>query len=446
MTKPIISVRNLTKSYRLYAKPSDRLKETLWPWKQRHTLFHALNDVSFDVYPGEHLGIVGQNGAGKSTLLQILTGVLTPTSGKMEASGRITALLELGAGFNPELTGRENVIFQMQLAEIENNAMPAKLEEVQSFADIGNFFDQPMKLYSSGMFTRVAFASAILTDPDIFIVDEILAVGDAFFQQKCLRRMQEYRKRGTILYVSHDTTSVAALCDRALWLENGNVREYGPAKEVCERYMASSYTKAFANVESIRQAVALSGDTEISVLTSDIDEARTAVIRQHCEKLHSHRRSDFTGKDSFGEGGAHILQATLDNLTNGNSSPLFTYDDVCRLVVYFDCSVDLSNAIVGFIVKDRLGKSIFGTNSSRYHSNWTCRAGEIYAAVFEFKLPDFITGEYILTLAVAEGTLQTHRQLHWIHDAMTLQFTSQSNDGTVVATKCTLCTLIGKNH
>jgi len=236
-SKPIISVRNLTKSYRLYTKPSDRLKEVLWPWKARHTLFHALSDVNFDVYPGEYLGIVGQNGAGKSTLLQILTGVLTPTSGTVEINGRVAALLELGAGFNLELTGRENVVFQMQLAGIEKEAMPAKLEKIRAFADVGEFFEQPVKLYSSGMFARVAFSSAILTEPEILIVDEVLAVGDIKFQVKCHDRLEQFKEAGgTVLFVTHALDSITSFCTKALYLKSGSLHMMGDPKTVTKTY------------------------------------------------------------------------------------------------------------------------------------------------------------------------------------------------------------------
>lgn len=435
-------MRDLTKSYRLYAKHADRLKETLWPRKARHSLFHALNSVSFEVYPGEHLGIIGQNGAGKSTLLQILTGVLTPTLGTVEVNGRLAALLELGSGFNPELSGQENVIFQMQLAGIKDANLPAKLEEARAFADIGDFFVQPVKLYSSGMFARLAFAMNIATLPDILIVDEALSVGDAFFQQKCLRRMKEYRERGTILFVSHDTASVVELCDNVLWLENGHVREYGPAKDVCEHYLASGYSKTFASEQAIAQVLSAESCNGRDASTQHPVAQDYDAVQRHFTELREEPISDFAGRDFFGDGGATILRCMLENKTSG--STLFTSDDLCRMTVYFRCTKDISNVIVGFIFKDRLGKAIYGTNSFRYHKYWPCKARETYAAVFEFVLPDLAPGEYILTLAVAEGTLQTHRQLHWIYDAMTLQFESKENDGTVIAAKCTRCFLVGE--
>ncbi len=237
MTLPIITVCHLTKSYRLYARPADRLKEALMPWRIWHSPFHALHDVSFDVQPGEHLGILGINGAGKSTLLQILTGVLTPTSGEVTVRGRVAALLELGAGFNPQLTGRENVTFQLQLHNLPEHEIKKKTREVEAFADVGEFFDQPMKTYSSGMYVRVAFASAILTDPDILIIDEALAVGDARFQKKCYDQFNALKGRGTtVILVTHDIYGAKAHCSRLLLLHHGRLIADGEPSLVATQY------------------------------------------------------------------------------------------------------------------------------------------------------------------------------------------------------------------
>lgn len=242
MTSPIISVQNLSKSYRLYAKPADRLKEALMPWRVRHSPFHALHDVNFEVQPGEHLGILGINGAGKSTLLQILTGVLTPSSGDVKVRGRVTALLELGSGFNPQLTGRENVTFQLQLNNLSDREIDKKMKEVEAFADVGEFFDQPMKIHSSGMYVRVAFASAILADPDILIVDEALSVGDARFQKKCFDQFNTLKARGTtVILVTHDIFGAKTNCSRLLLLHHGRLIANGDPEDVVTQYMQILY-------------------------------------------------------------------------------------------------------------------------------------------------------------------------------------------------------------
>ena len=215
------------------------------PWRVWHSPFHALHDVSFEVQPGEHLGILGINGAGKSTLLQILTGVLTPTSGEVHVRGRVAALLELGAGFNPQLTGRENVTFQLQLHNLPEREIKKKIDEVEAFADVDEFFDQPMKIYSSGMYVRVAFASAILTDPDILIIDEALAVGDARFQKKCYDQFNALKGRGTtVILVTHDIFGAKAHCSRLLLLHHGQLLANGDPEDVVTQYMQILYPSA----------------------------------------------------------------------------------------------------------------------------------------------------------------------------------------------------------
>ena len=239
MTKEIaIQASKLSKSYRLFKDPADRLKEALHPLRKKyHTNFTALNDVTFDVYKGETLGIIGKNGAGKSTLLKILTGVLTPSSGTYSVRGRISSLLELGTGFNPELSGIENVFFNGMLLNIPREELEHKLSSILAFADIGEFIEQPVKVYSSGMFARLAFAVAFHVDPDILIVDEALSVGDMSFQKKCFDKFHEIRSKGsTILFVSHDPFQVKGYCQRALYLKHGEVVLFGNSSDVVDAY------------------------------------------------------------------------------------------------------------------------------------------------------------------------------------------------------------------
>jgi len=221
----VIAVRNVSKKFRLFSSAKDRLIEALHPFRRRyHHEFWALRDVSFDVYRGEAVGIMGRNGSGKSTLLQIICSVMQPTAGEVQVNGRISALLELGAGFNPEFTGRDNVLLHGAILGLSRKDMLDRLPEIETFADIGEFFDQPMKVYSSGMFARVAFASAIHVDPDVLIVDEILGVGDAKFQEKCYNRIRALRDRGVcILFVSHSTEAIQRNCNTALLLDSGKI-------------------------------------------------------------------------------------------------------------------------------------------------------------------------------------------------------------------------------
>jgi len=234
-----IRVSNLSKSYQIYDKPQDRLKQSLWRRKKYHTEFKALNDVSFEVKRGETFGVIGRNGSGKSTLLQILCGTLAQTSGTVEVNGRVAALLELGAGFNPEFTGRENVYMNAAILGLSRGEIDAKYDEIVAFADIGDFINQPTKTYSSGMYVRLAFSVAVNANPDILIVDEALAVGDAYFVHRCGLRFKEMQKRGvTILLVTHDASAVKRMCQNTIWLNDGAVEMAGAPAEVVDHYLA----------------------------------------------------------------------------------------------------------------------------------------------------------------------------------------------------------------
>ena len=234
----VISARNLTKAYRLFGHPGDRVKQFLSLGLRRyHREFAALKDISFDIRKGEAVGIIGRNGSGKSTLLQLVCGILKPTSGTIRADGRISALLELGAGFNPEFTGRENVYFQGAIMGLDKAVMDARFDAIAGFADIGEFIDQPVRTYSSGMFVRLAFAVAAHVDPDILVVDEALAVGDAIFQQKCFDRIHDVQSRGTtMLVVSHNPYQLERLCGRVAVMDRGRLSPLAPAKEALALY------------------------------------------------------------------------------------------------------------------------------------------------------------------------------------------------------------------
>lgn len=248
-----IKVQNLTKTYKLYNSPQDRLKESLHPLRKKyHHDFYALNDVSFEVKKGEMVGIIGINGSGKSTLLKIITGVLTPTTGSVTTNGNISALLELGAGFNPQLTGIENIYFNGTIMGYTKEEMDAKIEDILSFADIGEFVYQPVKTYSSGMFVRLAFSLATTVKPDIFMVDEALAVGDVFFRQKCYQRLEHLKENGvTIVLVTHAMTDVEQFCQSALLLEHGKVTFDGKASEAVKKYYLIEQKSRAAGFQSI---------------------------------------------------------------------------------------------------------------------------------------------------------------------------------------------------
>ena len=237
-----IRANNLGKCYQIYEQPLDRLKQSLWRARRRfYREFWALRECSFEIKKGETVGIIGSNGSGKSTLLQIICGTLNPTEGELGVNGQIAALLELGAGFNPEFTGRENVYMSAAIMGISRSEIESRYDEIAAFADIGGFIEQPVKTYSSGMYVRLAFAVAVNVSPDILVVDEALAVGDARFQQKCMAKIRSFCQTGTVIFVSHDTAAVTELCSRAIWIESGRIRMDGPPKYVVEKYLQFMY-------------------------------------------------------------------------------------------------------------------------------------------------------------------------------------------------------------
>ncbi len=262
MSNTAIKVSHLTKVYKLYDKPIDRLKESLHPLKKKyHKDFYALNDVSFEIKKGETVGIIGKNGAGKSTLLKIITGVLTPSSGHVHVNGRIASLLELGAGFNPEYTGIENIYLQGTLMGYSKAEMESKIDEILEFADIGDFVYQPVKSYSSGMFARLAFAVAINVEPDILIVDEALSVGDMAFQEKCILKMKSMlNSNRSILFVSHSLPSIRNFCNKAIWIKNGKMVMQNEAHIVCEAY--TEYMKQSDSQQKIEKNITLKNQKE----------------------------------------------------------------------------------------------------------------------------------------------------------------------------------------
>ena len=234
----VIRVENLNKIYKMYRSPSERFKELLHPFKKKyHQEFQALKDINLDIPKGTIFGIIGQNGSGKSTLLQIITGIIRPTSGTVKVKGRISALLELGAGFHREFTGRENVFLQGTLMRMKREEIERNFDEIVSFADIGDFIDQPVKTYSSGMYARLAFATSINVNPDILIIDEVLAVGDDMFQRRCHRKLEEFKNLGkTIIFVSHSLRVVTKICNRAILLDKGNILETGNPEDLVNTY------------------------------------------------------------------------------------------------------------------------------------------------------------------------------------------------------------------
>jgi lipopolysaccharide transport system ATP-binding protein len=432
--EPVIRVQNLSKCYLIYDRPQDRLKQSIVPRLQRligkpphayHREFWALRDVSFEVRKGETVGIIGRNGAGKSTLLQVLCGTLHPTSGSVTMSGRVAALLELGSGFNPEFSGRENVYLYAGVLGLSRREVEDRFDDIAAFADIGDFIDQPIKTYSTGMVVRLAFAVIAHVDADILVIDEALAVGDAFFVQKCMRFLRRFMDTGTILFVSHDTGSVINLCQRAMWLQGGTIRAVGPAKEIAEAYLA--------NIYEVQQGPSAVSNGAARPLVS----GPLPATEPHDQRLAYLNRSKFRNDIelfrfdpaglSFGNGGARIVDVELRDQDSQRLRWCVGGEDV-TLNVRCEARVDIATPIIGFFVKDRLGQTLFGDNSylTYMSSPVSVRTGEQFEALFKFRMPILPMGDYSICVAIAEGTQTEHLQHHWIHDAILLKSHSSS--------------------
>lgn len=425
----VINIESLSKIFDIYEKPIDRLKQSLLNRfgkgnKQYYRTFQALNNVSFTVNKGETVGIIGRNGAGKSTLLQIICNTLSPTSGTVSVKGRVAALLELGAGFNPEFTGKENVYMNASVLGLTDTEIDERYQKILDFADIGDFIEQPVKTYSSGMYVRLAFAVIAHVDADVLIVDEALAVGDIFFTQKCMRFLKSFMKTGTVLFVSHDTSMIQSLCDRAVILEHGAVIKEGEAKEVSEYYVKMQYNET-QNVDVDNKNKPAIKKPEINKKKhSDYsfeDDPRFKRIKN--SNLHNYLQVfEFDEhSESFGEQGAEIIDVYISGEQKSKTKVLFG-DDAVTLNVDVKAHVNFDNMIVGFNINNKYGQRIIGENTylSYFEDKRVIKAGEKIRATFEFILPVLPVGEYTVSVAVADGDQDDHVQHIWIHDALVL--------------------------
>jgi len=399
-----IQSNNLTKIYKLYEKPIDRLKESLNPFKKKYYKeFYALKNVTFDVKKGETVGIIGKNGAGKSTLLKIITGVLTPTSGCVNVNGKIASLLELGAGFNPEMTGLENVYLQGTIMGFTKEEIDKKIDEILSFADIGEFIYQPVKMYSSGMFARLAFATAINVEPEILIVDEALSVGDVRFQNKCFRKMNELKERGlTILFVSHDTGAINNFCNRVIWLDKGEIKMIGEPKDIIKHYIAfMSYGLELKKTNS-----------ENDVKDNKTNKEKKQLFQDKIKWV------NVTDKfSSFGDGRAVIKKIAFYD-ESYNDLALIINPERKKVIIslIFDLFDDIESFIAGVIIKNSNNIEITGLNNLMLNKNISLKKNNKIKVDFEFNLPKLANGKYTLTVSVAEGTKDNHIQMHFIYD------------------------------
>ena len=393
-----IEVSGVSKVYRLYPGPRERLAEAIHPFGKRyHRDFSALDGVSFSIPRGETVGFIGKNGSGKSTLLKTITGIVTPTTGTVAVQGRISALLELGTGFNPDLTGVENVFFSGAIMGIPKKDMAARLDAVLAFADIGEYAEQPVKRYSSGMFVRLAFAVAVHVDPDILIIDEALSVGDMRFQQKCYRRIRDFKDKGvTILFVSHDMGAVLSFCDRCLWLKDGKIEGDGPPAKIVRAYTA--------------------------YMNYDVATAKEAEDAPKALPPGGSEWQEVSGCASFGDGGAEITRVALTRKGESTRAEVLEGGEyvVFRMEVLF--AKDTPDPLYGLLLKDSYGNQMLSINTAVYeHPVAARKAGERVVFSFTFQMPLLRNGEYTMSAAIAEGTQDSHIEHHWVHDALVLQ-------------------------
>ena len=415
----VIKVENLTKIYKLYDSPLDRLKESLHPMRKKyHHDFYALKDVNFEVKKGETVGIIGRNGSGKSTLLKIITGVLTPSYGTVMVKGKISALLELGAGFNPELTGIENVYFNGTLMGFDREVMEAKLDSIISFADIGEFIHQPIKTYSSGMLVRLAFAVQSMVDPDVLIVDEALAVGDAFFQKRCFQKLEQLISNGTtLLFVSHDQESIRTLTTRAVLLKDGIQHKTGLSSDVVLEYRRILH------------------DEETTYYRHEIDMAK--------QRSSPSPQNQNVGQDvqlrseafSFGDGDAEILEVKVFD-GEDNEATLFYPGELMRIVVTCKTHKNMKHLNVGIRIRNKEGIKMYSWGT--LNQDIAIWAGRTTGDVFwdrQFKSGEIISvtmdcycslgaNFYEIQASISEENDKyygSQRMLHWMDEAAFFQ-------------------------
>ena len=414
MSEIAINVKSVSKVYRLYDNPKDRLKESLgFSKKKRYKEHYALNDVSFHVNKGETVGIIGTNGSGKSTILKIITGVLNATAGQVDIKGRISALLELGAGFNSEYTGLENVYLNGTMIGFSKEEIDRKLNDILEFADIGDFINQPVKTYSSGMFVRLAFAVAINIDPEILIVDEALSVGDVFFQAKCYKKFEDFKKLGkTILFVSHDLGSVAKYCDRVVLLNKGEKVAEGEPKEIVDLYKKVMAGQSVYEKDSLAENLQSKDIKEKDEQNmNDNEEWKTRMLMNPSVEEYGNRSAmieDFGLFDSKG------------NITN-----TVRKFEKCVLKMKVHFNQEILNPIFAFTIRDLKGTELAGTNTHIENQDMgLVSAGTTVVVAFRQAFP-FQNGQYLLQLGCTSYNGDNIDVHHRLYDVCCIQVLSE---------------------
>ncbi len=395
MENPPITLRNVSKAYKLYQAPRDRLKEALHPFgKKYHDDFFAIKELSLSVNRGEMLGVLGKNGSGKSTLLKLIARVLIPSSGTIDVHGTISALLELGAGFNPQFTGLQNIYFYGTILGFTREQMDAKLESILEFADIGDFIHQPIKMYSSGMRARLSFAVATEIDPDILIIDEVLAVGDMRFASKCLRRMHEIKdKKKTVIFVTHDVSKVAVFCDRAVWLKDGQIAAIGNAKEISEQFR--DYMLMGMVAESKEQKKA----------QEDVKEQNQAQPTQ--EPISGFDRVqwvDLKGLPTIRKRQIRVIRVAVCKSDNNQPATVIERGEHVKIYLLVTSTEDIENVSVGFVLTDKQGLIALHVNNEFCQKKiGKIDSGKQYICCFDLCVPPLQNGEYMFAFGLKEN-------------------------------------------
>ncbi len=414
-----ISLKNVSKCFQRYDNPVDKLKEILLPGKSLANVFWALKDINLDIPKGQTVGIVGRNGSGKSTMLQIIAGTLTPTSGELTVKGRVSALLELGSGFNPEFTGRQNVFFNGRLLGLSQKEIEDKFDEIASFADIGDFIDQPVKTYSSGMFVRLAFAVAVNVNPEVLIVDEALAVGDIVFQHRCMRKMRSLMDSGvTTLFVSHDSGAIKTLCNWVVMIHDGQIYNKGLPNAVIIEYL-----KLLTDLELALPHI------EVQIPTEDNKNHNNQEKHQEKDLTSTSANTEITSLSTMnfgkatrrGSGKAIIEKIKMLNQLGENTgeTPVFGFNEEVTLVVELKAYQSLNGCILGFYVCDKNGNELIGTNTFEENIKIDkLEPGEKLEIAFKFKLP-LKASSYSLTVAGSENYEAI--TFDWIDNAIVFQ-------------------------
>tara|TARA_B100000674_G_scaffold499469_1_gene546268 strand:- start:18643 stop:20046 length:1404 start_codon:yes stop_codon:yes gene_type:complete len=429
-----IEVNSVSKQYRIYGRKRDWVKQIIGDKSNKYYKeIDALDNVSLSVKKGEIYGIVGKNGSGKSTLLQIICGTTSASEGCVRTNGKIAALLELGSGFDPEFSGRENIYLNAMLMGLTKKQVDERIDKIIEFADIGDYIEKPIRTYSSGMIVRVAFAVITNVEADILIIDEALAVGDAYFTQKCMRFIQRFKENGTILFVSHDSNAVISLCDKAILLDKGNKIFEGTPKDVIEKYtkdLRNSEEEAnkgrYANKSGIgkrRQKDRVLVDKKCNYELEWFKNHMTTKREEYKLSESAKFDKELDNVESFGGKQAKIVETKLSSLNDKNEE-LRAIDggELVKLVIRVRAKDQINNIILGFLLKNDKGLILLGDNTGNPigSNKYNVDRDNIITAEFIFTMPLLPKGEYSVTSSVAEGTLEKHNILHWVNDSIIL--------------------------